>query len=131
MGDLSAHLGLAAFASNLSIGVWLAAWGGSGLFAFGAVAVALSNRRRRLVRALRRATVACVVELMGLAAMVLIDNPKKWSALPWLLSILPFVIALLGVGIASWRGEARRPARARQVGPVPERHQPALQESAR
>ncbi len=99
-------------AGRVALGIWIAALGGSWLFGVVAVVMSLRNMPRRQVRTLRCATVACIVELMGLAMMVLFDNPGKWKAGPWLLSLLPLALAMAAVIVASARGDVIETAEA-------------------
>ncbi len=95
---------------NLPIGLWLASLMGSWVFSGWALRSSLGGGRR-LVLALRWGTVACIVEFMGLAAMVLIDNPERWKPLAWALSLTPVALAVAAVMVASARGnELVRPA---------------------
>jgi hypothetical protein len=106
MGTAGTIGGLATLtASRVALGIWISALGGSWFFGMFALTLSLRDVPRRQARTLRAATVACAVELMGLALMVLIDNPGKWRAGPWLLSLLPFALALLAVIVASARGD--------------------------
>jgi hypothetical protein len=94
---------------NLPIGLWLASLLGSWAFAGWALLASLGGGRR-LVLALRWSTVACIVEFMGLAAMVLVDNPERWKPLAWLVSLTPLALAVVAVMVASLRGnELARP----------------------
>jgi hypothetical protein len=88
---------------NLPIGLWLASLLGSWVFAGWALVASLRGGRR-LVFALRWGTVACVVQLMGLSAMVFVDNPERWKPLAWLVSLTPLGLALFAVVVASIRG---------------------------
>jgi hypothetical protein len=45
--------------------------------------------------------------MMGLALMLAIENPQRWSLQAWLASFLPFTLAVASIIAASWRGEPR------------------------
>ena len=91
--------------ANLSIGVWAVSLAGSWILAILGLTACAGNGPRRLVRTLRHATVACIVEFQGLVAMVLVDNPERWRPLAWGLSTFPLVLALAAVAVAAYRGE--------------------------
>jgi peptidoglycan/LPS O-acetylase OafA/YrhL len=92
------------FAARLPVGVWLASLLGSWGLAAGALAAGL-RRGRRVAPALRRATAACIVELLGLAAMIFLDNPGRWSSRAWLISLSPLAAAVAAVALAAGRGD--------------------------
>lgn len=102
----------AVFVERLPVGIWLAALLASWGIAAAALAAGL-GRGRRMVPALRRATVACAAELMGLGVLVFLENPERWRTVAWVLSLSPLALAVLAVGVAAWRGdELPRPATA-------------------
>jgi hypothetical protein len=99
------------FAARVSVGVWIAALIGSWGLGIGAIAAAL-RRGRRVAPALRRATAACIVELLGLVGMVFLDNPGRWSSRAWLVSLSPVALAIVAVALAAGRGDELVPAPA-------------------
>jgi hypothetical protein len=92
------------FAARVSVGVWLAGLFGSWALALSALA-AFPRRGRRVALALRRATAACLVELMGLAALVFLDNPGRWSGRAWIVSVSPLALAVVAVVAVAARGD--------------------------
>jgi hypothetical protein len=95
---------------NLPIGLWIASLLGAWCFAAWGLVASLRGGRR-LILALRWSTVSCIIEFMGLAAMVLMDNPERWKPLAWMISLTPLGLAVLAVMIASLRGnELARPS---------------------
>lgn len=97
------------FAARLPVGLWIASLVGSWGLALGALA-AVGRKGRRMAPALRRATAACLVELLGLAAMVFLNNAGQWSSRAWLLSFSPLGLAVVAVVLAASRGDDLVPA---------------------
>lgn len=118
------------FVARLSVGIWIASLVGSWTLALGALAAGW-RRGRRVAPALRRATAACVAETLGLAGMVLLENPGRWSTRAWLLSLLPLAVAVAAVIVVCNRGD--EPASASRgdeapLGRTPARNQDPLPE---
>jgi hypothetical protein len=112
--------------SRLALGIWYSSLGMAVILGLSGLTLAIAGRRRRLVHALRCGTASCVAQMMGLALMLAVENPQRWNLLAWLVSFLPFTLALASIIAASWRGEPK----AVRIGPADDDTSANLAEAA-